>query len=367
MKRLTRALIVTVAVMCGLGGTAYYLAQNVDWARVYYKRLKAENEYVFDTVHPRFKETDPAKLIGISAAADANRIRNRLVELIWGRSGLPSQPRPEAVSSPIPTALASIEGVNATRLLKVPIDIGYSAYLYVMEPAKPNRKLVIYQHGYAGTAEQVAPLFKALLAKGFTVVASNYPGYGQNQYPRQNFKRFGQHELSHDRVLFLHPRPLRFYVEPIIATINQFSGAGDVDRIDLVGFSAGGWAATLAAAVDRRVATTISVAGGYPLYLRVANFERESPPPQIFPPLMQAANYPDMYVLAAEGRRYIQIFNRYDRCCYRNALGKLYEPAVRDAVNRLGEGRFEVHLDVSHADHKVSDWAIKRIVTFLDQ
>jgi hypothetical protein len=71
--------------------------------------------------------------------------------------------------------------------------------------------------------------------------------------------------------------------------------------------------------------------------------------------------------MATDGaaRELTQIFNRYDRCCYRNTLARLYEPAVRDAAETLGTGRFRVLIDESHADHKVSDWAVARIMESL--
>lgn len=365
MRRLAIAAVCLLAVLALLGGAGYYLTHNFDWARVYYKRFKAPNKYVFDEIDPLLRRTDPAKLIRIHSRDGADAIRRDLIEAIWGTASLPTDTLPQASDGPVPPPLASIPGVATSRQLKVPVDIGYIAYLYLLEPAVPNGQAVIYQHGYAGTVEAMTPLFEALLAKGFTVVASNYPGYGPNQFPLHNFKRFGLYDLSHDRITSVHPTPLRFYIEPIIVAVNGLIASGKINRIDLVGFSAGGWAATLAAAADTRIAATVTVAGGYPLYLRVANFARESPPPQLYQPLLQAANYLEMYVLAADGRDLTQIFNRYDRCCYRNTLGRLYEPAVRAAVARIGKGHFRVLIDETHADHKVSDWAIERIVETL--
>lgn len=362
MKRLIIAGGAILAILGLLSGSGYYLTHEADWARVYYKRFKAANEYVFDEINPLFKQTDPAKLIRITSRDDADRVRRDLIETIWGSGGFPSQTQLQATTGEVPDRLKNIDGVATARRFKVPIDIGYTAYLYILEPTVRNGRLVIYQHGYAGTVEAIVPLFKPLIAAGYAVVASNYPGYGPNQFPRHSFERFGLYDLSHDRVLTVHPRPLRFYIEPIIATVNAFAGSEKYNRIDLLGFSAGGWAATLAAAVDTRIASTTTVAGGYPLYLRLSNFERESPPPQLFPPLLQAANYLEIYALAADGRALTQIFNRYDRCCYRNTLGRLYEPAVRETVARLGPGRFRVLIDESHADHKVSEWAVENIV-----
>lgn len=364
MKRLIIVILSLIAFFAALGWGGYYMTHNVDWARVYYKRFKAADQYVFDEIAPQFKETDPAKLIRIRSVDTADKIRSDIIEVIWGQDGFPIEKMPEPFDGSLPEALTKIPGVVATRQLRVPVDLDYFAYIYLLEPAKPNGRLAIYQHGYAGTVEAMAPLFEALLDQGYTIAASNYPEYGPNLFPRQHLPRFGWYNMSHDRVISIHPRPLRFYIEPVIAAINELNKGSAYSRIDMLGFSAGGWIATLAAAVDPRITSTYTVAGGYPLYLRLDNFERQAPPPQLFQPLLMAANYLEMYVLAAHGntRTLTQIFNRYDRCCYRNTFARLYEPAVRESVTAIGAGQFGVLIDETHADHKVSEWAIDRIM-----
>lgn len=359
----------------GIGGLAifgllayggYYLTHNVDWVRVYYKRFKAADAYVFDEISPSLKRTEPAHLIRTRSVESASEIRRDLIAAIWGPDGRPTAAMPEKISDAPPDGLQKIQGIASIDTYQIPVDLGYAAFIFLLKPATPNGRLVIYQHGYAGTVEEkMAPLFERLLGQGYTVAASNYPEYGRNRFPYLNLKRFGWYSLSHDRVVSVHPRPIRFYVEPIIVLLNAMQK--HYEQIDMTGFSAGGWIATLAAAVDQRINRTITVAGGYPLYLRLRNFARESPPPQYHQPLLQAANYLEMYVLGAEGesRSLTQIFNRYDRCCYRNTYARLYEPAVREAVKAIGPGRFQAYIDETHADHKISDWAIERIIETL--
>ncbi len=367
MKRLATAAIGLLAILGLIGGAGYYLTHNVDWVRIHYKRFKAKTPYVFDEIAPNLKKTDPSKLIRIASRDSADRIRGDLIGAIWGPSGLPATALPEAFSGAAPGALQEISGIASIRTLRITVDLGYAAYIYMLLPARPNGRLVIYQHGYAGTVEAMTALFGRLIAEGYTVAASNYPEYGPNRFPYLNLERFGWYSLSHDRIVSVHPKPMRFYIEPVVALLNEMEKDGAFRRIDMVGFSAGGWIATVAAAVDPRIAHTITVAGGYPIYLRVMNFERESPRPQFYPPLLQAANYLEMYVLAAAGeaRALTQIFNRYDRCCYRNTVARLYEPAVRKATQSVGPGGFRVLIDETHADHKVSDWAIERIIEAL--
>jgi hypothetical protein len=66
------------------------------------------------------------------------------------------------------------------------------------------------------------------------------------------------------------------------------------------------------------------------------------------------------------GRGHLQVFNRYDRCCYRNRLGTLYDEAVDDRVEAIGQGgRFAVAIDETHAEHMLSPWAVERMMDFL--
>ena len=75
-------------------------------------------------------------------------------------------------------------------------------------------------------------------------------------------------------------------------------------------------------------------------------------------------NYLETFVLGSwgEDRGQLQIFNRFDRCCFRNVKGLHYAPAVEAVVNKIGPGRFKVVLDETLADHKVSDFAIETII-----
>ena len=130
MNRLTIASMTLLAILGSLGAAGYYLTHNIDWTRVYYKRLKAENVYVFDKIAPRLKETDPAKLIRIRSPRNADQIRNDLIDAIWGPTGLPRKALPTPKSGSAPDGLRAIAGVAEIRQWRIPVDIGYAAYIY---------------------------------------------------------------------------------------------------------------------------------------------------------------------------------------------------------------------------------------------
>ncbi len=235
---------------------------------------------------------------------------------------------------------------------------------FLMRPKRPNGTLVLYQHGYAGTFLQVRDYLRVLLDKGYTVLAMNLLSYDANGWSYQkNIPGVGPIYVGpHDLPSFVD-NPLRFWFEPAVASMNYAVATGGFQHVYMLGFSMGGWMTQILSAMAPQIERSYSIAGGYPLYLR-SQESNELPPPVLYGPLVRAVNYLDMYVLATDrpGRRQIQIFNRYDRCCYRNVKGLLYEGPVREAVARIGGGYFDVDIDETHADHKISERSMEYVL-----
>ena len=105
----------------------------------------------------------------------------------------------------------------------------------------------------------------------------------------------------------------------------------------MVGISGGGWTTTLIAALDDRIDNSFSVAGSYPMFLRSdpKNFGDYE---QHHLELYQLANYLDLYVMASygENRKFVQIFNKSDPCCFDGDAFLEYEKQVQQTVYGLG-------------------------------
>lgn len=336
-----------------------YLAHEWSPVRVPYKRWKADSPYTYEEIDPRYLKTDPADIITVRSPEDAKRLRAELVEVIWGPDGFPGGKQPASVepgySDPAFEGFENLDGIDRVR---IEMDHGIYSIAYHFRPVRPNGRMVLYHHGYAGDVRDVADLLRALVAEGYDVIALNFLGYGENWFASEiYYPKWGWYKTSVHRLLSLEKHPLKFFVEPAVVAVNYAEELG-FDHVDMIGLSAGGWTTEMVASVDPRVRRSYPVAGGYPLYLRSSNEANQSPPPQYDPKLLQTADYLDIYILGATGagRRQMQIFNRFDRCCYRNTLGKLYEPAVKDAVAEVGEGGFDVVIDETHADHRISEF-----------
>ena len=361
-----RIFVATFAVLVLLVGAGYWYTHDTASGRILYKRLKAPSPYTFDEIPESLRATDPAALISDLTPASVEALRDELNRVFWGKGQLPGR-MPDAVDSGSePPYLAQYSGLSRMERLVVSFDFSYNAFAYLMYPDNPNGRAVIYHHGYAGTFDKSRDVIEALLGEGFTVAALNYAGYGQNVIGTVDHPSLGLVSLENDRQMYAVKNPLRWYLEPMVVTVNYLA-ARKFSDISSIGLSAGGWVTTMVAAVDQRVSRTIAVAAGYPIYIRQHNWLKETPLPQLYKPLLDTASYLDTYVLAATGsdRQYIQIFNQYDRCCYRNRFSELYAQAVADTVERTGGGKFEALIDETHADHKISEWAIDVVLEVL--
>ena len=227
-------------------------------------------------------------------------------------------------------------------------------------PARPNGGLVIYHHGYAGTYTGNARVIERLVAEGYAVMALNLMAYGDNT---GTLKAPDGTDLNLHFDLDKIDRPLRYHFEPVVRApeLCRAKLRLPLDRYD--GVFRGGFTTAVVAALDTRVRRSYPIAGVYPIYLRDGQDVLANGSPY-YKPMLDAANYLDMFVLGVDGRarRQMQIFNRFDRCCFNNVKGRLYVGPVRAAADAIGGGAFEVVIDETHADHKVSSFALDRVV-----
>ena len=355
--------LVVVSLVYGVFVSLYEL----DSTRLPWKLWRTDDPYLYEEIHPRFLKTDPAALITIGSSEDARTTRQALVDAIWGPDGFPAFKQPARLDSDVQvdgfTDLPNLDRINR---LHAQVDADYTAFADIYRARDSGNRLVLLHdgHGDDGTYGNLKVHIGLLLKQGIDVVTFSLPGYNGNAMGVRYLPRYGWYAIHPWRSLDLLDRPMRLWIEPVVIAVNHATASGSYESIDMMGFSAGGWATMVAAAVDPRIRRSYPVAGAYPLYLRSGEEAKQSPRPQYFAPLIRAGNYLEMFVLAAlgEDRAQVQVFNRYDRCCYNNRKGELYEPAVAAAVAAAGGGRFAVLVDESHPRHKVSAWAMARII-----
>lgn len=176
--------------------------------------------------------------------------------------------------------------------------------------------------------------------------------------------------------VYRHPLPTPFYAHfyPVTACLNWALSQSPYDSAAMVGFSGGGWATTVYAALDDRIHLSIELMGSLPWELRtginsLGNWDYE----QSW--IRGAASYEDFYALGADaaGRTRVQILNRYDQCCFARGEAQWainggytagYEALWIDPLNHLAVG--EIHFEeVEDPGHRVGDDARALVLTYL--
>ena len=66
-------------------------------------------------------------------------------------------------------------------------------------------------------------------------------------------------------------------------------------------------------------------------------------------------------------RKLIQIFNKYDPCCFDGELYQSYEDEVKRTVSNLQKGKFKIYLDDSHKGHKISENTLRIILKSMNE
>lgn len=355
-RRLWVRLGAGLAGLALLAGLLHLAFHHFDPTRVLYKRAKAPDPYLYEEVDPRLLETDPASLIDTETVRDPGAKRAALRRTIWG-----SDPWPASLDATVvrigrgDPLLPDLQDGIATERWQVFMNDRVWSTLYFLAAPRPRHRLVVYHHGFGEGMNAAAGFMNALLDAGYDVLVINTMGNVNNTLQIERID--GGKPLAN--VFFdldLIDRPLRYHLEPVLGGLHHATRTRAYRSVDMVGFSMGAFVTALSAAVEPRIERSIPIAGVYPVYMRRGQEVMPHSLPY-YPPLRAAASQPDLYVLGASGagRSQLQIFNRYDRCCYNGIRGKVYEDAVRAAVAATPEGgRFAVAIDETHADHRIS-------------
>lgn len=303
-------------------------------------------------------------------ADDAVRQRRQLIEFMWGVTELPSALPVRVDREHVDDRFSQVPGLAAIDRLEVSMDYHLQSFVFHFRPHNPNDRVVVYHYGHGGGFEMDTRTIAAFLARGYAVAALAMPLEGLN----------GQSSaLDDDKVVLIRhtdferlvPRrghPVRYFVEPVIVTLNYLEREYDYGDIAMVGLSGGGWTTTVAAAIDTRIRSSFPVAGSSPVYLRRVKPQHRGDWEETVPALYQRVSYLDMYVLGGSGtgRKQLQVLNQYDPCCFEGLGWQSYRDSVNARVRLLGDGSFDVFNDDSHREHKISEAAIARILSELN-
>lgn len=326
----------------------------------------------YETIDPIFYETNVDSIINIKNSNDVKKIRDNLQQFIWKESYFSFERMPSYTDSNFIderySNLSNLEKIDKLTTI-MEYDVSSTAYLFL--PIEKNYKLVIYHAGHEGDFFNAKETIEFFLNNNYAVLTFSMPLYGQNNNPIIEHENFGILKMtSHDYFYFIDSEnfsSIKFFVEPILTSINYSLAKYEFDSIHMVGLSGGAWTTTLYAAIDERINKSFPVGGPLPTYLRVdgnlGHYE------QINPELYDIANYLELYVLGSFGdnREQIKIVNKYDSCCHYGITFQTFEENLINLMNNLGSGSFRVFLDDTHMEHKISEKALEIILQYMNK
>jgi hypothetical protein len=310
-------------------------------------------------------ETNVDALIRINSLEDIETKRKNLINYLWGQNELPKH-LPKVEMDIDDSRYSNLDNLKQINKLTVDMEYEMKSIIYFYEPINKNGNLVIYHEGHGGDWVTETKTIQHFLSKGYAVLGIAMPLLGFNANPVVDLPDFGKIKLEfHNQLHLLETdefHPLKFYFEPITVALNYAIKEFNIKKTYLIGLSGGGWTTIVYPAIDTRISHGYSVAGANPIFLRLDSndyFDYEHTVPEFY----RIANYEELYVMSSfgENRKLVQIYNKWDTCCFSNDLYKIYETTIKNKLKTLGKGTFENYLDDTYRGHEVSKYGLKII------
>jgi len=296
--------------------------------------------------------SDLTEINRITTAADADALRRGLRRQYFGVDTLPTR-LPDVVEEDVDDdRWNDLDGLAEIVHLTVSQRGGLDSHAVALRPSTPNGDIAVYHEGHDGDPVRRAALVQDLVSAGYLVVALAMPLRGPNPLLEQSG---GEPTRSHFRLFDQVDDAQRLFMEPVVVAINWATREAP-GTVAMLGLSGGGWSSVVAAALDERIVTTVSVAGSYPLFGRLRPEDDWGDSEQNDFSLMQEANYLELYSLAAQRRRLIHIYNRDDSCCFSGEGFRVWDTHLADVATVL-DGDASVVLDTTIERHDVSPFA----------
>ena len=335
------------------------------------KTIFDEGDDVPNNTSTRLEKFDVNSIIGIETREDLTYKKNSLIKYIW-KDQMPTELPTSIEENFIDDNFSDLKNLKQLDKITIEMEYGVNSIAYFFIPHESNNKLIIYHHGHAGDFMLEKNTLAFFLNNGYSIVGFNMPLKGTNNQPVIETSDFGPVKfISHNQFLLLESSkfsPIKYFVEPIVLSLNYIDENYDYDDYYMIGISGGGWTTVVYSAIDERISDSFSVGGSIPFYLKIdgrdmGDYEQTNID------LYQNANYLELYVLSAygDGRKHLQIFNKNDPCCFSGNGYETYEFVIKDRISQLGEGNFQVFIDDSHKEHKISENALRIILKSMNE
>ena len=316
------------------------------------------------------KQSSIDSLIRIYDKSDIDQKRDFLIEYFWDVRSFQrvkdKSQLPEVEIKISDSSYKDFQNLKRIDRLTVEMEYGINSVSYLFIPEQSNEKLILYHQGHGGDFLLGKDTIQFFLDRNFTVLAMAMPLLGMNNQPVVEIDGLGEMKLtSHKKLRLLEANnfnPMKLFLDPIQVNLNFLAKEYNFKRYSMIGLSGGGWTTVVYSAIDERISDSFSVAGSIPFYLRVDSRDMGDYE-QTNIALYQNVNYLELYVLGAygDGRQHVQIFNKNDSCCFSGNGYETYEFVIDDKISQLGKGNFQIFIDDTHNEHKISNHVLKLV------
>ena len=316
-----------------------------------------------------FEKFDASSIIEINTKEDLTYKRTSLIKYIW-KDQMPTELPISITENFVDDNFSDLENLKQLDKITIEMEHGVNSIAYFFIPHEQNNKLIIYHQGHDGDFLLGKNTIQFFLKNGYSIVAFSMPLKGMNSQPVIETSDFGPIKfVSHKQFTLLESSkfsPMKYFIEPIVLSLNFIDKNYDYDSYNMIGISGGGWTTIIYSAIDERISQSYSVAGSYPLHLRyetknLGDYEQTNPN------IYRISNYLELYTMSSSGdnRKLVQLFIYNDPCCFQAELYEKfpYSNVIQDRLEILGnEGDFSVFLDNSTNKHEISDRVLNLIL-----
>lgn len=244
---------------------------------------------------------------------------------------------------------ASVEQISGT----FPEIEGYRwRALLIRQGNSAPAGLFMYHQGHDGDAFAFRgsnAVIRTMLERGYDVAVFSMPGIGWNRIGGRRIKTWDgwadisdEPEPGHELFATIDTGAghfIRFFLEPVLATLDFALARHRYDRVVMAGHSGGGWTTTIAAAFDPRIDFSVSYAGTLPFFARRTREDRADAE-QFDSAFYRDFPYTMLYELASGGgdghRVHYQVYHSDDACCFAGASVAAFQRYLRDRGHRAG-------------------------------
>lgn len=320
-------------------------------------------------------------LISLENSNDILTKKKVLTNYIWSNAGLPTN-LPIENNIGISDKLSNLENLKRIDSFTVEMDYDMNSISYLFHADNSNNKLILYHQGDDSQSsenfdnhsfEEDRKIIQYFLNKNYSVLIFSMVGHGMNNEPILELENLGTIRLnSHEHFALIETetfQPIKFFIEPVIVTLNQIDSDYSFDSYHMIGKNEGGWTTIIVSAIDERIKQSFAVSSSFPLWMssdsnNFGGYEHHSTS------FYQIANYLELYTMSAFGeeRSLTLFYNEFDPCCFSGELYQKYPFAdiVKSALKSFGPGEFNVIIDYDQTENIVSDYTLENIKKLLD-